>query len=78
VAQHLHGRAYTELTQIQAVALAGEFYRETVAAHRDYPGRPVDWQLSLERHEKKKKSRIAFSRSVAITASCSATRQIHF
>lgn len=76
MAQHLHGRTYTELTQILVVALAGEFYRETVAAHRDNPGRPVDWQLSLERHEKK--SPIAFSRSVALTASCSATRQIHF
>jgi hypothetical protein len=56
--EHLHGRAHTELTQIQVVALAGEFYRETVAAHRDNPGRPVDWQLSLEHHEKKKKSPI--------------------
>lgn len=56
--EHLHGRTYTELTQMQVVALAGEFYRETVAAHRDNPGRPVDWQLSLERHEKKKKSPI--------------------
>jgi hypothetical protein len=56
--EHLHGRTSTELTQIQVAALAGEFYRETIAAHRDNPGRRVDWQLSLERHEKKKKSPI--------------------
>jgi hypothetical protein len=32
-----------ELSHRQIVALAGEFYEETVAAHRDEPGSPNVW-----------------------------------
>jgi len=39
--ERVHGKAYA--SQRQIVALAGEFYREMVAAHRDNPGAPADW-----------------------------------
>jgi hypothetical protein len=39
--EHVHGKTYTKLSQRQIVALAGEFYREMVAVHRDNPGTPA-------------------------------------
>lgn len=57
--EHLHGRTHTELTQLQVAALAGEFYRETVAAHRDNPGKPSDWENSLRAHENRKRRRFS-------------------
>lgn len=35
---HLNGRQYAKLSQRQISALAGEFYKEMVAAHRENPG----------------------------------------
>jgi hypothetical protein len=43
---HLDGPKPTSLTQMQAAALAGELYREVVAAHQQNPGRPDDWETS--------------------------------
>jgi integrase len=57
--EHLHGRRYDELSQRQLAALAGEFYREMVAAHRDNPGSPSQWETSLREHEKRKRPPIA-------------------
>ena len=54
----LNGRTYTVLSQRQISALAGELYRETVAAHRENPGRPFEWEAELERLEKRRKRRI--------------------
>ncbi|MDB5627522.1 MAG: hypothetical protein JWR73_3324 [Tardiphaga sp.] len=45
----LIGLPPTPLSQMQIIALAGEFYAETVAAHRNEPGRPIDWQQASER-----------------------------
>jgi hypothetical protein len=54
------GRTPTILSQRQIAALAGEFYRETVAAHRDNPGRQIDREMALRRHAEKKKPLIPF------------------
>jgi integrase len=56
--EHLNGRTYTVLSQRQISALAGEFYREMIAAHAENPGRPFEWELELERLEKRRKRRI--------------------
>jgi len=37
-------RAAERLSHLQIVALAGEFYAETVAAHRDEPGAKAVWE----------------------------------
>jgi hypothetical protein len=52
---NLVGTPPDELSHLQIVALAGEFYSEMVATHRDEPGRAVDWQQSLEKMERKKR-----------------------
>jgi integrase len=52
---NLIGTPPTDLSHLQIVALAGEFYAETVAAHRDEPGRATEWQQSLEKLELKKR-----------------------
>jgi integrase len=56
--EHLHGRTYTLLSQRQVSALAGEFYREMVAAHGENPGRPFEWEAELVRLEKRRNRRI--------------------
>jgi hypothetical protein len=53
--EHIHGKTYTKLSQLQIVALAGEFYREMVATHRDNPGAPADWEAALRLDAKRKK-----------------------
>jgi hypothetical protein len=55
----------TKLTQMQAAALAGELYREVVAAHQQNPGRPGDWETSLKDHDAKRKLVVPFSGAVA-------------
>src|SRR5262245_10437804 len=37
-----------DLTQREAVALAGEWYREYVAQHEDNPGNPDNWDAALD------------------------------
>ena len=44
---NLVGAAPTELSHLQITGLAGEFYNEMVAAHRDEPGQPIEWEQSL-------------------------------
>jgi integrase len=51
----LVGAKPDELTHLQIVALAGEFYAEMVATHRDEPGREIDWQQSLQKIDRRKK-----------------------
>jgi len=51
----LVGQQPTELTHLQIVALAGEFYKETVAARRDEPGPPAEIERSLREHAKRKR-----------------------
>jgi hypothetical protein len=51
--EHLNGRQYVKLSQRQLSALAGEFYREMVARHRDEPGEPLEWELVLKRDREK-------------------------
>lgn len=51
----LVGTPPDELSHLQIVALAGEFYAEMVAAHRDEPGRAIDWQQSLEKIARRKR-----------------------
>jgi integrase len=51
----LHGQTYTVLSHLQIVALAGEFYREMVAAHRDNPGVPHSWEFLLKKDAERKK-----------------------
>jgi integrase len=53
--EHVHGKTYAKLSQRQIVALAGEFYREMVAAHRDNPGDPADWEAAMNLDAKRKK-----------------------
>ncbi|RED22791.1 hypothetical protein BJ123_14033 [Rhodopseudomonas thermotolerans] len=53
--EHLHGHQYAKLSQRQISALAGEFYQETIAAHRDNPGRAAEWDLELRRLREKKR-----------------------
>jgi integrase len=52
---HVHGKTYTKLSQRQIVALAGEFYREMVAAHSDNPGAPADWEAAISLDAQRKK-----------------------
>jgi integrase len=47
-----------ELSHLQITALAGEFYAETIATHRDEPGRPAIWQDSLSAVAEVKSRRI--------------------
>lgn len=47
--EHLHGRQYVEVSQRQVSALAGEFYRDMVAAHGDNPGHPLHWEQVVKR-----------------------------
>ncbi|MBN9004913.1 MAG: hypothetical protein J0H40_05815 [Rhizobiales bacterium] len=51
--EHLNGRQHVMLSQRQISALAGEFYREMVAAHRDDPGHPLHWELVLKQDREK-------------------------
>lgn len=52
---NLIGTPPTELSHLQITALAGEFYAETVAAHRDEPGPPIQWQQLLDKIEARKR-----------------------
>jgi integrase len=54
----LVGTPADELSHMQIVALAGEFYQETVAAHRDEPGRAIAWEEKLKRVASVKSRRI--------------------
>ncbi len=49
------GKTPDQLTRRQIVALAGAFYKEMVAAHRDDPGRPIIWEESLQRDARRKR-----------------------
>ncbi|MCP2129170.1 UNVERIFIED_ORG: hypothetical protein J2R69_004644 [Bradyrhizobium japonicum] len=49
------GQQPTQLTHLQITALAGEFYKETVAARRDEPGPPAEIERSLREHAKRKR-----------------------
>lgn len=49
------GKQPDALSHRQIVALAGEFYREMVANHRDDPGRPFDWERSLAKDADRRK-----------------------
>ncbi|MGY3356280.1 hypothetical protein ACVWZK_002943 [Bradyrhizobium sp. GM0.4] len=52
---NLAGTPPTELTHLQITALAGEFYKETVAARRDEPGPPAEVERSLREHARRKR-----------------------
>jgi hypothetical protein len=52
---NLVGSPPDDLSHLQIVALAGEFYRETIATHRDDPGRAIDWQQSIEKADRRKR-----------------------
>jgi hypothetical protein len=60
----LVGTPPDELSHLQIVALAGEFYAEMVATHRDEPGRAIDWQQSLEETDRRKRFFIARSERI--------------
>jgi integrase len=62
---HLDRPQPSGLTRMQAVALAGELYREVVEAHKQNPGRPADWEQSLKRHEANRKLVVPFPGAVA-------------
>jgi hypothetical protein len=49
------GEQPTQLTHLQITALAGEFYKETVAARRDEPGPPAEIERSLRELAKRKR-----------------------
>ncbi|MET4278546.1 MULTISPECIES: DUF6538 domain-containing protein [unclassified Bradyrhizobium] len=51
----LVGQQPTQLTHLQIVALAGEFYKETVAGRRDEPGTPAEVERSLREHARRKR-----------------------
>jgi len=51
---NLEGDPVSDLSHLQINALAGEFYAEMVATHRDEPGRPILWEDTLRALEKKK------------------------
>jgi len=55
---NLIGLPVSELSHLQIVGLAGEFYEEMIATHRDEPGRPVLWEDTLRVLEGKKRSPI--------------------
>jgi hypothetical protein len=52
---NLVGAVPTELSHLQITGLAGEFYNEMVAAHRDEPGQAIEWQQSLDSIQKRKR-----------------------
>jgi integrase len=52
---NLAGTPPTELTHLQITALAGEFYAETAAAHRDEPGLAIEWERSLKKLNDRKR-----------------------
>nr|WP_162479018.1 DUF6538 domain-containing protein [Bradyrhizobium sp.]CUT16546.1 Integrase CDS [Bradyrhizobium sp.] len=52
------GTPPTDLSHLQITALAGEFYAETVAAHRDEPGLAITWERSLENLKDRKRAPI--------------------
>ncbi len=52
---HINGQTATILSQRQIEALAGEFYREMVEAHRDNPGRAREWEAMLRRDADRRK-----------------------
>jgi hypothetical protein len=51
----LVGTPPDEFSHLQIVALAGEFYAEMIATHRDEPGRAIDWQQSIEKADRRKR-----------------------
>ncbi|WLB23971.1 DUF6538 domain-containing protein [Bradyrhizobium japonicum] len=51
----LPGEQPTALTHLQITALAGEFYKETLAARRDEPGPGAEIERSLREHAKRKR-----------------------
>jgi integrase len=53
---NLIGTPPTALSHLQITALAGEFYAEMVAAHRDEPGPAIEWKMSLEKLAERKRS----------------------
>lgn len=53
---NLAGEQPTQLSHLQITALAGEFYKETVAARRDEPGPPAEIERSLREDAKLKRS----------------------
>jgi hypothetical protein len=55
---NLIGKPPDQLSHLQITALAGEFYAETVAGHRDEPGIPKRWQDSLSSVAEVKSRRI--------------------
>lgn len=48
------GRPADELTHRQIVALAGEFYSETVGTHADQPGGLLQWRQELSKVDRSK------------------------
>jgi hypothetical protein len=52
---NLVGAPPDELSHLQIVALAGEFYAEMIATNRDDPGRAVDWEQSLRQTDRRKR-----------------------
>jgi integrase len=55
---NLVGTPPTELTHLQITALAGEFYAETVAEHREEPGPAIRWEQSLKKHNDRRRAPI--------------------
>jgi hypothetical protein len=55
---NLAGLPVSDLSHLQITALAGEFYDEMVATHRDEPGRPVLWEDTIRTLEKQKRTLI--------------------
>jgi hypothetical protein len=54
----LIGEPPDDLSHLPITALAGEFYAETVASHRDEPGRPSVWRDSLHAIDEVKSRRV--------------------
>lgn len=52
--ENLHGRAVATPSQLQIIALAGEFYRKMVETRRENPGRPIDWEQALRPTNKRR------------------------
>ena len=52
---NLIGRPPDELSHLQITALAGEFHAEMIAAHREEPGRVIEWQEKLKKLDLKKR-----------------------
>jgi hypothetical protein len=53
----------TELSHLQITALAGEFYNETVATHRENPGPKAVWEKSLNSVSEVRSRRIMTSQA---------------